>query len=653
MKLKTILLSLLASFALLGAEYDVVIYGGSSGGVIAAVAAANNGKTTLIIEPSAHVGGLTTNGLGHVDIMHTDSLGGLTMEFFKQASAETPAPRMFFITPKFSENVFLKMLKDAKVEVIYSTRLAEKNGVTKVGDKIKSITLEDGQKISGEIFIDASYEGDLLAQAGVQYRVGREGVAEYNESGAGVRQAYSLPYAEAYDEDGKLLPGIVVDDFGTVGEADDLTQAYNFRLCMTQDKSNFKKVEKPADYDPKNYRNLLNYINSEPDKKWTFNDFISYWAILSGGTKVDVNNRGNFSTDVLNYSHTWAEASYKEREELYEYHKNFTLGFLYFLANDPNVPEYLRQDCASWGLAADEFVDNDNWPYLLYVREARRMVGEYVMVQQDAFENSQKEDTIGVGSYMLDSHGVRRFVAPDGKVYMEGFIGHVPVRPYDIAYRSIIPKREDCTNLFSVICFSASHVAYSSLRMEPVFMTDGEAAGEAAAMAIDNNIAVQDVDVKKLQEKLLANGGIISSMHNGNVYPLLSEIGGYAVDNSKAKLSGKWNLYYGGGKPIINGNYYMAHSKEPSTATYTWSVPETGEYSLSVLLPRRKSGHVMPVTFKHNETEKTVEVDIANVGIIEETLLSFTAQKGDVVEVIFSSDGTKTAVADCIVFRKK
>ncbi len=658
MKLFVLLLSAAFGAGLCAADYqaDVVVYGGSSGGMTAAFAAARAGKTVIVAEPSSHVGGMTASGLGQVDIMRRETLGGLTVEFFRRA-ANVPDGKMYWVTPKTAEAVFLQMAREAKVDVLTGRRLVEKGGVEKIGDKIAAINFENGDRAVGKIFIDASYEGDLLAAAGVKYRVGREGVSEYGEPAAGVRPAIRLKYADAKNKDGELCADLVADEPGTVGAADGLTQAYNFRLCMTQDRSNFVASPKPEGYNREDYRNLLNWLSSKPGKSWTFGEVVSYWGMLSGGTKADVNNNGDFSTDFINHSHNWAEATYAERQAIYDEHRRYTQGFLFFLANDYEVPDDLRKDSASWGLAADEFTDNDNWPYMLYIREARRMVGDYVMTQFDCYENNTKTDSVGIGSYMLDSHAVRKFAAPDGSVYMEGFIsvfdGKVPVRPYEIPYRALTPRREECANLLAVICFSASHVAYCSLRMEPVFMTVGEAAGTAAAMAVDGDTAVQEIDTAALQKKLVAAGGVIHYPGKGNMFPRSAELDGYVLDDAQAKLTGRW-AHREVGVPMLDGRYAMVYSDVPSTAEYEWTVPEDGRYTMSVILPRVADGKVMPVIFRQNNREYKLKCDLSKVGAAEEILHRFPAKKGDRISVIVGNGGQAiNAVADGIVFRKQ
>lgn len=643
-----------------GADYqaDVVIYGGSSGGITAALAAARNGKSVIVVEPSAHIGGMTTSGLGQVDIMRKESLGGITLEYFERNARESDRGRMYWVTPKAGEQTFLNMVNEEDgITLLRSSRLKEGEGaVTKDGSRIESITLENGDRVSGKIFIDGSYEGDLLAAAGISYIVGRESSSQYGESGAGIRPSLELPYADAYDENGELYPDLVEDVPGKVGDADPNTQAYNFRLCMTTDPENRIAAVKPENYDRKDYHNLLKMVQAQPNKQWTFNDIISYWGLLSGGTKADINNRGDFSSDMINHSHNWAEASYAERDEIYKRHKDYTMGLLYFICNDPELPECLREDSSKWGLAADEFTDNGNWPHLLYVREARRMLGDYVMIQSDGYENNLKDDSIGIGSYMLDSHAVRKFVAPNGKVYIEGFISafdgnrKVAVRPYEIPYRAILPKQSECENLMSVICLSASHVIYCSLRMEPVFMTVGEAAGVAAAMAIDGAIPVQEVNVPALQANLESAGGILH-YPGGNRFPLKHELNGILLDNRDAELSGNW--YFGEvGNPMVDGNFASSVCSENNvvSARFTTEIPADGRYTVNAVIPRSISwGNDMPIELLVNgEPVSKYIIKLNDVGAMFEELASLELKKGDKVEFFITSGGKKMyCVVDC------
>ena len=346
-----------------------------------------------------------------------------------------------------------------------------------------------------------------MAQAGVSYTWGREGMSEYGESLAGVRERTPLHQFRAavspYDEKGKLLPEIMARSKDAVGAADKRVQAYNFRLCMTKTPDNRVEWPKPAGYKPGRYELLARYLpafEAELKRPLGINDVMKADILQNG--KTDTNNNGAFSTDYIGGSYDYPEASYARRARIRQAHVDYIQGFMYFLATDPRVPAQLSAEMKAWGLCRDEFTDNHNWPYQLYVREARRMVGEYVMSQKDIQTELTKPDVIGMGSYNSDSHNVQRRPTGDGKAVENEGDMQVRVTPYQIPYRLMLPKRSQATNLLVPVAFSATHVAYSTLRMEPQYMIVGHAAGIAARMAIDGQQPVQDIDTTALSAKL-------------------------------------------------------------------------------------------------------------------------------------------------------
>jgi hypothetical protein len=372
--------------------------------------------------------------------------------------------------------------------------------------------MENGARFRGRVFADCSYEGDLMAQAGISYTYGREGVKDYGESLAGVRGhtrshqfAVDIP---ARDADGKLLPEISAEPKGEPGSGDKRIQAYNFRVIGTNVPENRIPWEKPAGYDPKRYELLARYLKSITEylgRPPIFNE-VSLFRVIPNG-KADLNNRGPFSTDYIGKNYAYPEGTYAERDRIWKEHIDYQKGFYYFLANDPRVPKPLQDEVRQWGLAKDEFTDTGNWPNQLYIREARRMQGEFVATQKDLQSDRTKPDAIGMGSYNSDSHNVQRHVAESGIVLNEGDV-QVPVEPYQIPYRVLVPKRSESDNVLVPVCFSASHIAYSSLRMEPQYMIMGHAAGIAAALAAKSNLPVQDVPVADLQKTLREEGGV-------------------------------------------------------------------------------------------------------------------------------------------------
>ena len=501
-------------------SFDLVVYGGTAGGVMTAVSGARQGLKVALVSPGNHIGGMVSGGLSATDVGRREVIGGLSLEFYYRVGRHYGLDRhlqdlAWLPEPKVAESILRAMLKESGVTVVENHRLREKTGVRKDGIRITEITTENGARFQGKVFADASYEGDLMAQAGVKYTFGRESVSQYGEALAGVRAvtpSHQFPIdIPARDEKGKLLPEISSEPRGEPGSADKRIQAYNFRVIATDVPENRLPWPKPANYDPGRYELLLRYIKgmeSYLGRTMDFLDVSSTGRIPNG--KADLNNRGGFSTDYIGKNYTYPDGSYAERERIWKDHEDYQKGFYYFLANDPRLPESMRRTAREWGLSKDEFVDTGNWPHQLYVREARRMVGEYVSIQKDLQIELTKPDAIGMGSYASDSHNLQRIVNEKGFVENEGDV-QVGVRPYQIAYRSLTPKRAESANLLVPVCFSASHVAYSSMRMEPQYMIIGHASGVAAALAIKKNVAVQDIPVADLQKTLLAEGAVFES----------------------------------------------------------------------------------------------------------------------------------------------
>ncbi len=489
------------------ATFDVVVYGGTAGGVITAVAAAREGLKVALVSPDHHLGGMVSGGLGWTDYGRKEVIGGYSLEFFERVGAKYGRAIEWHFEPHVAEAVFNDLIREAGVTVVLDRRLREKGGLRKSGTRLTEIVLENGETYRASIFADATYEGDLMAQAGVSYTWGREGMAQYGESLAGVREHTPLHQFRApvspYDDRGKLLPEVMPRSTDAVGAADRRVQAYNFRLCMTKSPGNRVAWPRPAGYRPERYELLARYLpafESELKRPLGINDVMKADLLQNG--KTDTNNNGAFSTDYIGGSYEYPEAGYAKRAQIRQAHIDYIQGFLYFLASDPRVPATLSAEMKEWGLCRDEFVDTANWPYQLYVREARRMVGEYVMSQRDIQTELTKPDVIGMGSYNSDSHNVQRRPTEDGKAAENEGDMQVKVTPYQIPYRVMLPKRREATNLLVPVAFSASHVAYSTLRMEPQYMIVGHAAGVAAKMAIDRKQAVQEVDTAALSAKL-------------------------------------------------------------------------------------------------------------------------------------------------------
>jgi hypothetical protein len=497
---------------------DLVVYGGTASGVMTAYSAAREGLRVVLLEPGVHVGGMVTGGLSATDLGHYTIIGGYARDFYMKAAAhygvhDLDRPENWRSEPHVDEEIFRTMLKDAGVAVYFHERVREKGGVELQGRHLVSVTTADGKHWPAKIFADCSYEGDLMAEAKVSYIWGRESSAEYGEDLAGVREhtpkhQFLWPLS-AYDESHHLLPEIDPGPLAAPGSADKKVQAYNFRLILTDDPGNRLPFPRPRGYDRSRFALLERYLNEFPQHMGHapgFRDITN--PVMIPNHKADFNNNGPVSTDYIGHSWKYPEASYAEKAALWQDHLLYTESFFYFISQDASVPARLRAEVSQWGLAKDEFADTAHWPNQLYIREGRRLVGEYVMRQSDLQTERTKPDSIGMGSYNSDSHNIQRVAMPDGTVQNEGDV-QVPVEPYEIAYRSILPKRSESENLLVPVCLSASHAAYSSVRMEPQYMIIGQSAGVAAALAVKSHRDVHDVAIPELQQKLREQRAIL------------------------------------------------------------------------------------------------------------------------------------------------
>ena len=513
-------------------KYDIVVYGDTAAAVVSAVAASRQGAKVALVAPNKHLGGMMSGGLFETDLGNSSVIGGMSREFFKRNAVikgnKTADAVDWYFEPHVAEEIFADMLNETKktpypVDVFLGERLVENSGVVMSGATITKIICESGKEFSAKNFIDASYEGDLMAQAGVTYTFGREGREVYGESLAGVVDP-SVQGANnhnfrfnilARDENGNLKYKEVSEEpLAPAGTGDKKIQAYNFRICLTNNAANKLPFPKPEGYDPSRYALLADYIDAwvkAEGKAPAVNRLFIIGHGVNG--KHDFNNNGAFSTDYIGGNYNYPDATYAQRQEIWNDHYNYTMGLLYFLTNDPSVHADVRKGMSAWGLPKDEYVDNNNWTFQLYVREGRRMIGEYVMTQKDIRKGGgvdlTKPDTIGMGSYNSDSHNVQRYITADGYIRNEGNM-EVNVDPYEIPYRMLLPKRAEADNLLVTCTFSASHVAYSTIRMEVQYMIIGEAAGRAAAISVQDNTKVHDIDVTKLQRSLKANDAVLT-----------------------------------------------------------------------------------------------------------------------------------------------
>jgi hypothetical protein len=506
---------------------DLIVYGGTASGVMTAYSAAKEGLQVVLLEPGRHVGGMVSGGLSATDIGKPEVIGGYARDFYMKAAAHygvhsLDKPEAWRSEPHVAEALFRAMLSEAGVKVELGERLREHHGVRVVHGRIESIVTTDGQRWFAKVYADCSYEGDLMASAGVKYTYGREGVAEYGESLAGVRaksptHQFNFPLS-AFDKNHVLLPEVSPSPLGTPGTADKLVQAYNFRLILTNDPSDRLPFVRPEHYDRSRFALLANYLKAFQKNMGRAPGIHDVMGVaMIPNHKADFNNRGPFSTDYIGHSAAYPEASYAEKRHIWEEHLEYTKELVYFLWTDTEVPASLREELNVWGLPKDEFLDTDHWPNQLYIREARRMVGVYVMRQADLQTDREKPDSIGMGSYNSDSHHVQRIALSNGDVMNEGCM-EVPVQPYEIPYRVMLPKREQSRNLLVPVSVSASHVAYSSLRMEPQYMIMGQAAGVAASLSVRHHVDVRDVPVGELQKILRHQNAILHlSEANGTI----------------------------------------------------------------------------------------------------------------------------------------
>ena len=638
--MRPLLLSLLGLTAALPAQ-DIVIYGGTSGGITAAIQAAREGRTAVLIEPTKFLGGLTTGGLGSTDIGNKKAIGGISREFYTaigtyyadekkwihQTRTDYFSRRpngnaadegtMWTFEPHVASAIYDRMLKAAgdKVTVVFGERLDLKKGVVKDGTRIVKIVMESGREFSGKMFIDATYEGDLMAKAGVSYHVGREANATYGETLNGVQVGHSKhhqfkvevdPYIKKGDPTSGLLPGIEKEIPGPDGSGDRKVQAYNFRMCTTDVPENRRDWEKPANYDERWYELALRNVEAGEDR--------NSWAPgPMPNRKTDTNNNFAISTDFIGQNWDYADADYASRAKIWQAHEDWQKGLMWTYAYHPRVPEKMRLAFQKLGLAKDEFLDHGNWPRQLYVREARRMIGDYVMSEKNCLRIEVIEDSVGMGAYNMDSHHIQRFVTKEGFVRNEGDV-QVRSRPYPVSYRSLRPKAAECTNLLVPVCMSASHIAYGSIRMEPVFMVLGQSAATAAGLAIERGTSVQAVDYGALKERLLASGQMLdfvtTAAAGGQGFDK-AKLPGVVVDDGEAALKGFEST--GHTSPGFVGDGYRHDGnaeKGAMTARFSPTLPSAGTYRVAIAYSVNGNRATnVPVTIHHAQGETKVLVN--------------------------------------------
>jgi len=517
---------------------DVIVYGGTSAAVTSALQAAEMGHPVIVVSPDKHLGGMSSSGLGFTDTGNKEVIGGLARRFYQliyQHYADSSAwvwqkrseygnrgqgnpaidgekRTMWIFEPHVAEAAFEKMINHPSIKVYRDEWLDREKGVGKKRGRIISVTTLSGKRFAGKVFIDATYEGDLMAAAGVSYTVGREANSVYGETWNGVQKGVFhhghyfrtdiSPYIIPGDPSGGLLPRISPDDPGENGSGDKKIQAYCFRLCLTQHPENKVPITEPEGYDSTQYELLIRVAGTQ------WKEFFNKYDPIPN-RKTDVNNHGPFSFDNIGMNWDYPEASYERRREIIDEHFRYQKGLLYFTATSKRLPSWVRERMNAWGYAKDEFADNGYWPYNIYVREARRMTGKYVMTEKDVMSERDVPEPIGMGSYTMDSHNVQRYVTPEGFVQNEGDIGVKPPKPYKIALGSVMPRKEECSNLLVPVCVSSSHIAFGSIRMEPVFMILGQSAGTLASLAVEHKKSIHGIPYEILKDRLIKDGQII------------------------------------------------------------------------------------------------------------------------------------------------
>ncbi len=681
MLLRFSLLCLLALRLAAAETYDVVVYGGTSAGVIAAVQAKKMGKSVIVVGPDVHLGGLSSGGLGYTDTGNKAVIGGLARNFYHRVWVEYQKNEtwkwqrpeafgnkgqgtvamdkdertMWIFEPSVAEKVFEDYVKEFGLTVLRDEWLDRAKGVRLADGRIAEITMLSGKKFAGKMFIDATYEGDLLAAAGVSYHVGREANSVHGEEWNG-NQVGSLHHVHHFgavkkpisaykvpgDPSSGLLPRISADPPGRRGEGDKRVQAYCFRWCATDHPDNRIPFPRPANYDASQYELLVRVL--EAGWRQTFHKFD-----LLPNRKTDTNNHGPFSFDNIGMNYDYPEASYERRREIIREHRDYQQGLLWFLANDPRVPADVREEANRWGLPKDEFKDNGHWPHQIYVREARRMVGAFVMTENELTKKKPTPDSVGMGSYTIDSHNVRRYVTPEGNVQNEGDIG-VPISPYSIAYGALVPKRGEIANLFAPVACSATHIAYGSIRMEPVFMILGQSAATAAALAIDGGVAVQDVPYAALRTRLLADGQVLEHESSkekpkghGSAKPA-SSLPGVTVDDDEAVLTGDWKQSSANGGYVGSGyRHDDKGSAGAACAAFVGKLPAAGTYAVSLsVVPNANRSRDALVRIEHAEGVAELRADLTGKGA-KDGLLTLGAYRfpAGPAKVMVSNDGAK------------
>lgn len=680
---------------------DAVVYGGTSAAITAALALDELGRDVVLLSPDVHLGGLSSSGLGWTDSGEKRVIGGLARAFYGRmydhyqrdeawrwqrreeygnrgqgtAAMDGEARTMWIFEPHVAEAAFEEMLAGSGVRVVRDAWLdRDPGGVEVRGGRITAVRTLDGTRYRARVFVDATYEGDLLAAAGVTYRVGREANDEYGERWNGVQpdaRAHGHhfdtgcgpvdPWVVPGDPSSGLIPRVSAAPLAPKGSGDRLVQAYCFRMCLTDVPENRVPFTEPEGYDAAEYELMARVFEAG------WRDTIPPWGPLPN-RKTDSNNHGPMSTDNIGANHDYPEASYARRREIVQEHERYQKGWLWFLKTSPRVPAATREQMRTWGLAADEFEDNGHWPYQLYVREARRMVGEVVLTEHHVLGRAPVERSVGMGSYTMDSHNVQRYVTADGRVENEGDVGVRVPGPYAVDYRALVPRHAECTNLLVPVCVSATHIAFGSVRMEPVFMVLGESAGCAAHLALEADAAVQDVPYAPLRALLERRGQVLATPPDvaaaverrraaeaaRSVEP--AALPGLVVDDLDASLRGAWTPSTASARFVGPGYRHDGDRRDGAlSATFRTRVPAAGTWEVRLAWPSATNRATnVPVTVRA-DGHPLLEVSLdqrarPSIDGLMEPLARLALGSGAEVEVTLSNGGTDGhVVVDAVV----
>lgn len=692
--------SLLLASTGFGAEpekYDLVIYGGSSAAVAAAVQAKKMGRTVVVIEPTDRVGGLTTGGLGQTDIGNKQVIGGISRDFYRavrtwynkpdawkwekkpekgafkgtgQSTTSAEEDTLWTFEPSTALSIYQSWIKQHDIKVVFGEQLNRKGeaksknngtgywvaapgttaeGVVKDGNKITQIVMESGRRFEGKFFMDATYEGDLMASSGVSYTVGREGFDVYQETLNGIQTKQAKhhqladgvdPYVKPGDPSSGLVMWVDTSEPQKEGASDHRMQAYCFRMCLTDVKENQIPFHKPDGYKEEWFELLFRHFENGGGA-----GRFPWINSLMPNRKTDTNNRDGFSTDFIGQNYEWPEGSYDKRKEIRSKHLLYQQGVMWALANHPRIPERVRAEVSKWGMTKDEFTDGNGWQQQIYVREGRRMISDLVMLQQHCQQERPVEDSVGMGAYTMDSHHIRRHIDEKGQVKNEGDVQVGGFPPYPISYRSIVPREQECSNLVVPIALSSSHIAFGSIRMEPVFMILGQSGATAVSHALDAGTSLQKIDYAKLRERLLADGQILNYVAPPVDRSKLKDIKsfkGTIVDDADAKLAGDWKpstLLIGLGKGF---QHEGSVGDGKSTATFTAKLPKPGRYEVQVAYPQNNNrADNVPVTIATKDGEKSATINQKKAPTIDGAFLSLGQfEFGEEGSVTFSNKGT-------------